>query len=616
MVRERTLPGIYFEDHTPEPRAELPRMDIAAFVGLSEKGPEHEPTPIESYEQFERRFGGEVALAWDPQRRETVYAHLPRTVRAFFENGGRQCFVIRVGGVDALQHFNATLFLEEDLKETQGHDLLTRAFYLRYQSPKPREQLRGIHAALELENVTLIAVPDAVHRRAIQKFVHPPPELPKEEPVQHTPTGQFETCDVHSLARPQLEHEPPLSCEDPIRLHWGILSPFEYPENTMFVLEEANRPDFKDAAVVYKGLAHSTRLFARGYGQDDYLFYRVQAQYNDIKSDWSKTTVVQVRTEIGFELEPLNNYNNETLLEVHEALLHMCAARGDLFALLSLPEHFREDKALPYVEDLRKGSRWGSHIRALSYGAVYHPWTIQRITENSKIVQTNNQITASPLSSPIASPLSPSEPSCQTHERSGGFRTTPPDGVVTGLLARRALERGAWIAPANELLKGMVALSPRISTEHYEEWYKSQINLLRQEAKGFTILSSETLADTDKQDLELRSINVRRLLILLRRMALRLGNDLVFEPNNEALRRRAERTLERALDYLFERGAFRPERRNQAYQVVTNSSVNTPQSLDLGRFIVEIKVAPSQPLAFLTVRLVQTGDQGLVVQEA
>jgi hypothetical protein len=47
---------------------------------------------------------------------------------------------------------------------------------------------------------------------------------------------------------------------------------------------------------------------------------------------------------------------------------------------------------------------------------------------------------------------------------------------------------------------------------------------------------------------------------------------------------------------------------------VTDETLNTPQSTDLGRFIVELRVAPSLPMTFLTVRLVQTGDLGLVTE--
>ena len=56
---------------------------------------------------------------------------------------------------------------------------------------------------------------------------------------------------------------------------------------------------------------------------------------------------------------------------------------------------------------------------------------------------------------------------------------------------------------------------------------------LRQEPAGFVSLSQDTLAD----DAEIRPVNVRRLLSLLRRLALLRGVDYVFEPNDDTFRR-------------------------------------------------------------------------------
>jgi phage tail sheath protein FI len=65
---------------------------------------------------------------------------------------------------------------------------------------------------------------------------------------------------------------------------------------------------------------------------------------------------------------------------------------------------------------------------------------------------------------------------------------------------------------------------------------------------------------------------------------------------------------------MFMRGAFAGATAAASFQVVTGSSINTPQSVDQGRFIAEIKVAPSLPLSFLTIRLVQSGDRTFAVE--
>jgi phage tail sheath protein FI len=185
----------------------------------------------------------------------------------------------------------------------------------------------------------------------------------------------------------------------------------------------------------------------------------------------------------------------------------------------------------------------------------------------------------------------------------------PPDGAVCGLLARRALARGAWIAPANERLNGLVALTPTIDRTRWADLQAAQVNLVRQEPYGFVTLSSDTLTS----DPDLLQINVRRLLHLLRRLALRLGTGFVFEPLDDSFRRRVRREVEGALSGLFLRGAFAGATPEQSYQVVFRS---TPQDVDEGRFIVDLRVAPALPLTFLTVRLVQVGGRTAVTEVA
>ena len=108
---------------------------------------------------------------------------------------------------------------------------------------------------------------------------------------------------------------------------------------------------------------------------------------------------------------------------------------------------------------------------------------------------------------------------------------------------------------------------------------------------------------------------MRRLLSLLRRVALLHGAAYVFEPNDDPLRRAVQRGFEALLTRLFELGAFAgahagrelPGRHRLAAEHAASRSTQ-------GRLIVELKVAPSRPLAFLTVRLVRTGDAASQVE--
>src|SRR5262249_40140328 len=154
--------------------------------------------------------------------------------------------------------------------------------------------------------------------------------------------------------------------------------------------------------------------------------------------------------------------------------------------------------------------------QALSYAALWHPWLTRR------------------------------------DAASGMLRTTPPEGAMAAVMAARALARGAWIAPANEALRGVVALDPAIPATAYQSLPDAGLNLIRQEPSGFLCLNADTLS----WDEDLRPLNVRRLLILIRRVAMRAGNRFTFEPNGERLRRAITRGFEAVLELMFARGAF------------------------------------------------------------
>jgi len=151
-------------------------------------------------------------------------------------------------------------------------------------------------------------------------------------------------------------------------------------------LEESASADFNDAQTIYQGPLTDRTIYGRSDG--DY-FYRVNATEAGNTSDWSKGVAVRVATNRGFRLDSEDSFQPDVLLAVQRALLRLCAVRGDLFGVFSLPEHYREDKAIEHVRVLKgaaAGNVWPGGVPPLgrgeendfSYGAVFHPWLIDR----------------------------------------------------------------------------------------------------------------------------------------------------------------------------------------------------------------------------------------------
>jgi phage tail sheath protein FI len=159
---------------------------------------------------------------------------------------------------------------------------------------------------------------------------------------------------------------------------------------------------------------------------------------------------------------------------------------------------------------------------------------------------------------------------------------------------------------------GVVGLTPPCAPASWQRLQDAKINTVRQESRGFLWLSAETLSE----DRDLGELSVRRLLSLLRRVCLRYGPTLVFEPNDDGFRRKIRRNLERILNEMLARGAFAGATPRESYRLEALDPPNSAQSVEQGRLIVELKVAPSLPMRFLTVRLIHSGDLGISLEGA
>jgi len=123
------LPGVSF-DAAPPPRPDqTPRMDIAVFVGFAADGPVHRPVAVDGVAAFEAVFGGDAPLGWDAARGERVVAALAPTVRGFFANGGRRCWVIRVARTEDLEARWRGV-RPQDLTDDQSRDVARRGCFV------------------------------------------------------------------------------------------------------------------------------------------------------------------------------------------------------------------------------------------------------------------------------------------------------------------------------------------------------------------------------------------------------------------------------------------------------------------------------------------------------
>jgi hypothetical protein len=190
-------------------------------------------------------------------------------------------------------------------------------------------------------------------------------------------------------------------------------------------------------------------------------------------------------------------------------------------------------------------------------------------------------------------------------------RDVPPSAFAAGIVAARERRFGLPWGPANELALGAIVAAATVTAAEHDTLHQLGVNVFRAERDGFRLSAARTLAG----DRAYRQLSVRRLMTMLMLALDRQSQWVVFEPNTPALRALLHRTIEEFLRALYRNGAFTGTSEEEAFFVRSGDDLNPRASLELGRLVVEVGVAPAEPLEFLILRIAREGDGGVRVEE-
>jgi phage tail sheath protein FI len=182
----------------------------------------------------------------------------------------------------------------------------------------------------------------------------------------------------------------------------------------------------------------------------------------------------------------------------------------------------------------------------------------------------------------------------------------PPSAAIAGVIASVDRERGVWRAPANVGLQAVIAPVVQVTDEqqallNIDATSGKSINAIRSFAgKGPLVWGARTLAGNDN---EWRYISVRRLFITVEESVKKASAFAVFEANDISTWLKVKGMIDSYLYALWERGALRGAKAEDAYFV--NVGLNKTMTMDdvlNGRLIVEIGLAAVRPAEFIVLR--------------
>jgi phage tail sheath protein FI len=190
--------------------------------------------------------------------------------------------------------------------------------------------------------------------------------------------------------------------------------------------------------------------------------------------------------------------------------------------------------------------------------------------------------------------------------------TFVPCGIIAGIMARTDVSRGVWKAPAglDATINGVQALEVNLNDAENGMLNPLGINCLRFfPAAGRVVWGSRTLRGADQLADEYKYIPVRRLALYIEESLYRGTQWVVFEPNDEPLWSQIRLNVGAFMQSLFRQGAFQGQTPRDAYFVKCDKETTIQNDINLGIVNIVVGFAPLKPAEFVIIKIQQIAGQ-------
>jgi phage tail sheath protein FI len=618
-------PGVYFEQvDAAAPITEL-RTDVAAFVGIAERGPLHTAVPVTSREQFGATFGRFIAAGY-----------LAYAVKAFFDNGGQRCHVVRVASPSASAAAvdvrdaagTAALRVEASSPGAWGNDLEVRLLPSSPSATTTVGPQPGDRTGSVVESVTGFTRGSLV--RLFRRGAAGPPA---QRVVAAVDARQGLLVWDEPLAA-DADLAGPLLLET-VELAVGVLTrgrlaelfprlplvPVDLPRGWVLAGGQLARvvlhPDgsarerldyFHDPAAAELFFAPTWPAAARpatarlAGGRDglqdltgaDFSGDRGAAELRGVRAlepvdEVSIVAVpdVLIRPAAPVATSPLPRPEPDRCLPgaeepQAEPVAPAAAEQPPVFDVATV---FAVQQALVAhcegqcdrialldpplhgsagVADVSGIQAWRERFDS-SYAALYYPWILVYEPTRGALV-----------------------------------RAIPPSGHVAGIYAHTDLAAGVHQPPANQELDWAAGVSVEVGDELQGLLDPAGVNCIRPfPGRGIRVYGARTVSS----DPALRWVNVRRLLLAIEETIEEALQWTVFEGNDFVLRQLVTVAVAGLLQRLWERGALAGATAQEAFFVKCDEDNNPPAVVDAGALVAEVGVAPVRPAEFVVFRI-------------
>ncbi|TMJ15763.1 MAG: phage tail sheath family protein [Alphaproteobacteria bacterium] len=576
-----SYPGVYIQEVPSGVRTITGvATSIAAFIGRTLSGPVNEPVTINSFGDFERRFGG---LSVD---RPLSYA-----VRDFYVNGGAQALIVRLyADPDAPATAAAALAVDDLALAANSPGIWGRKLRATI-DPDVSEEVRtrlGLAATDPLFNLTL--------RRGntIEKFLNV------------------------SVADNPRRIDRVLAAESNLAI-WAGAWPGTAPKlpklalavtarDTLATALAAKPPVQKDIDDALKAVATAAVPLGDAATQAEAELAAAVAAGDLAKIATAKAKVVAAEDAMkGDEGKALATAAYTGSQADKSGLFALDTA--DMFNLLCIPPDMRGVSVSAAV--YQAAMEYCRQHRAMLLVDSPFEWSANPVTAAGKAVAGLPALGLAGEAARNAAlyfpPLLEADPL-----RDGQTDEFVPCGAVAGIMARTDSSRGVWKAPAglDAAINGIQGLAVKLNDLENGMLNPLGINCLRAfPANGRVVWGARTLRGSDQLGDEYKYISVRRTALFIEESLYRGTQWVVFEPNDEPLWAQIRLNVGAFMNGLFRQGAFPGKTPAEAYFVKCDKETTPQNDINLGIVNIVVGFAPLKPAEFVIVRLQQIAGQ-------
>jgi uncharacterized protein len=644
-MAQLTYPGVYVEEVPSGVRPiAAASTSIAAFIGMAERGPVGEAVKIFNFTEYQNRYGGFLAGSF-----------LSHAVYQFFNNGGTQCYIVRVAGANAA---TANIVLRDRAATNPQASLTIFA-----NSPG----VWGNQLAVVIANGTNDSV-NEFNLAVFQQDELTPLErfdnlsmVPGTQNFVETATASsryirvtINAANTNAQAGTSRGAAAPQALANP-RTRFRInINGDGYQEVDLQAAVPNPAPDLNSAANIATAIQARVRALTKlRASTDQNAFANFLCQVNNgvllltsgVTSASSSVKVAPAANNSqdaaallrlgllngGIEtlgatvLRPQNNpprtppdnyfFVGDNSAPTAEVVSVTAGSEGsaittdqpyiDAFSKLD----DKEDVSLIAVPGIGSAALVGAGMNYCANRSLSDCFFIGDMTQTDDTVEEaktfRSAITPKNSYGAIYAPW------VQMLDPTGRSSTpilAPPSGFVAGLYAKTDGQRGVWKAAAgtSAALGGSVGLAVNLTDTQQGNLNPLNVNVIRQFAGSGIVLWG---ARTVTSDPAWNYIPVRRMAIFLRVSIYRGIQWAVFEPNDEDLWSSLRLNIGSFMMSLFRQGAFQGATPAQAFFVKCDNETTPQADIDAGIVNVLVGFAPLRPAEFVVVKISQKVGQ-------